>query len=124
MKFRMLSFVWVNALKEGKPARVEGEVVAIRPPNWKSGEAYDVMLPPGCVAPHNYRGTEIGGDPRVCVDVPPGDLEFSRAAAREIDIPPHTYHACNLPTLKEKFPGIEEQANGGPSTMAYDPRMA
>lgn len=95
MSFGMLTRVNIKAIRGGVPAIVEGEIVGHQPPNTSGGEAYDVLLPAGCVAPHSYRGSEIGGDPRICIKVPPSDLKFAGAAVREITFSEMVYRLRN-----------------------------
>ena len=50
MSLGMLARVNIKAIRGGVPAIVIGEIVGHRPPNDLNGEAFDVMLPPGCCA--------------------------------------------------------------------------
>ena len=86
MSIPMLSRVKLWAIKGGLPAEVIGEVIGHRPTNRVCGEAYDVLLPIGCVTQQKFRG-DNGGHDRVSVNVPPDDLTEVGEPVRTVTFP-------------------------------------
>ena len=91
MSLGMLARVNIKAIRGGVPAIVIGEIVGHRPPNDLNGEAFDVMLPPGCCAAQHHRGTESNPDPRVAINARLDELEFAGEPVRKITFPAKAY---------------------------------